>query len=64
MNIPEAFARVVVEMMEVCYSEGQGANDRDAEALLMTWIAVTYPNLMEEFRYLPWERWFEFKKAD
>jgi hypothetical protein len=57
MNIAEPFARVIVEMMDVCYSEGQGVGDRNAEALLMTWIRSNYPNLMEEFSHLPWDNW-------
>lgn len=47
-NIPISDARIILEMEEVCYSEGIGPNSGD----LILWIGNRYPELKAEFGYL------------
>lgn len=46
IRLSEKNARIIMEALDVCYSEGQGGDGDDSE--LLAWIADHYPQLKEK----------------
>ena len=51
-KLSERWARTILGMIAFCWSEGQLSEDRE----ILDYIAATYPDLKEEYSWLPWEK--------
>lgn len=52
IKMPERIARVICEMQDVCYGEGQCPDSQE----LLLWISKNFPYLKEEYSYLNWPK--------
>ena len=50
ISLPYDIAEMICQMEGVCFSEGLGPNTEK----LMLWIQETYPDLRNEYDYMPW----------
>lgn len=53
-DLPKDMATVVIEMASICYSEGLQAGGTEE---VMNYIANRFPELTQEYDWLPWSDW-------